>query len=201
MIEKTKAKNNRVDVQRKQKGDNLPDVSMDKLTVMRLAGEDLSQQQLDVFQDYYTRDLATPLKAVADKHGISLKQIRAWQRTQWWQLLFDEFIKNHSNDLYSQMAQKVPDMIQAMDAILKADHEYDKSASAIVNLIRLFADMGENPLIRKSKDGLINQRNTINLFQQHNEITIDDLKGCSAEEILEIFDRGTLQLPTDKTVN
>ena len=167
-----------------------------ELPVIRLAGTDLTQMQLEVFHDFHNRNLKEKysVNKIAEKHGVTAHQIHAWRKTEWWYILFNEYVKGHGQDLFAGLSNMVPEMLEAVHGLLQGDEAYERTGSAIVNLLRLYGDMGEAPLVRKNKDG--NITNNFNIWMaQQNEASIEEMKNLSAEKLLECFNNGTFELP------
>ena len=151
-----------------------------------IAGHRLKPNQWAAFETYW---LSGSVEQAARSGSVSPWTIWNWRRSPWWQELFERHVQHHQQDFHSRLARHSKDLADGVIGVASGKDTADKTASARVNAAKLFAEMGEKPLIKKRNLELTyigNQQNN------YGGINLGALKGMTQEELLEMNESGTI---------
>ena len=112
---------------------------------------------------------------------VSPNTVAGWRCHDWWKTLAGNFTAASQHALFKGLANRVPKMLAATEGILNGDKKYDKVGNAVVRLLQSFMEMGPKPLI--SRTGVTIDMSTTNQQFNLGEISSNDFKGLSAEDI------------------
>ena len=118
-------------------------------------------------------------------NGITVK---IWQCSAWWAELVQVFLKRGQETLFEGLTRRVPAILEAVDGILAGDESYQKFGNAIIQLQRMYSEMGPTPLISKGS-GMVVNNSVVNLTR----IDASVFKKLSPEELARLAKPDLLQ--------
>ena len=124
------------------------------------------------------------------RSGVHTSTIRQWRERPWWKKLVTDYLTSKQEEYHVKMASRVDDIVDGYFEVMTGVDKEDKTATARINGARLFAEIGDNPLIKKHL-WQINNNMQVNNFA----INYDKLSALSPEKVLEIARTG--QIPAE----
>ena len=131
-------------------------------------------------------------RLVVEGYTVTNSIVYHWKRQLWWGKLCDEFFGGAQNDFRTRIASKVEKIAEGLEGVATGDEKYHKSANAVVQLGRLFGEMGDHPLIQKRPmfSNTTNiQNNTLNLTSDQ---LADKLRGLNQQQLIDFNRTGRL---------
>lgn len=119
--------------------------------------------------------------------GVARDTIRRWRYSKWWQVLMQQYLREHQEKLVVRLSQKVDVIADGLISVSEGDEKFVKSANAVVQAVKVFAEIGEEPLINRRPNVQI-QNNTFNnqgIMNFEKVVALSRLPG-GREKILEI---------------
>lgn len=111
---------------------------------------------------------------------VTVNMVKVWKGSLWWNELGQAFLKNGQRLLSEGLSRRVPAMLEAVDGVLRGEVQYQKLGGPIVQLFRVFAEMGVEPLI--SRGGALNV--TDNSQVSLNLISSEKFKDMAPEDLM-----------------
>jgi hypothetical protein len=128
---------------------------------------------------------------VSKRVNVCRETVRKWRQQEWWKKLINDYLTSKQEEYHVKMSSRVDDIIDGyFEVVTGVNKDTDKTASARINGARLFAEIGDNPLIKKHM-WQINHNTQVNNFA----INYNRLSELSPEKILEIARTG--QIPAE----
>jgi len=162
---------------------------------VKVAGHTMHPVEYEAFGLYC---MGTKNKGIASALNIEPNTLAGWKRTSWWAALEDEYIVRKQKEFHVNLSKRTEDIEDAYFDIVTGVDKTDRTASARVNAIKMFAEMGKNPLIDKSTRTDIN---SINITADNVTVESADLSKLSAAEMLEMARTGVVPDKVVKEVN
>ena len=146
-----------------------------------VCGHRLEPEQMLAFETWClgkTRGVAAVAKAV----GVDVAIVKKWMHSVWWQELGDRYIQVRQGAFHRELARRSDEVAKAFfDVVNKKDSE-DRTANARINAVRLFAEMGKDPLVNRRPALQVVNNTVIN----KGTINIEKLRALPSERLLEI---------------
>lgn len=151
-----------------------------------VAGHKLSVEEWTAFEAYaHTGKLADAAEAA----GVPVSRLRRQRRTDWWKELEAEYIESRQQGYLLRIMNASDDFAEGLVRVAQGDESLDpRLANAMVGANKLFAEMGEKPVIdRKTK--FVNNNNTLN---NYGRIDVNRLGELSPQQQTDLILHGTV---------
>lgn len=142
-----------------------------------VCGHKLTVEEWSAFEAY---SLSGKLEDAANAVGIEVARLRRMRRTDWWRELEAEYIESRQQGYLMRIMNASNDFADGMIRVAKGgDKDLDpRVANAMVSANKLFAEMGQTPVIdRRTKVNVNN--NTLN---NYGRIDVNRLGELSPQE-------------------
>ncbi len=148
-----------------------------KETVL-LAGYKVTHVQWTAFEAFIETNCYTDACRIA---GICEKTLWTWRKQPWWDAAMDEFIRRNQDRFMARLAKNSVKIADGLINVAAGKDKEDKTANARVQAAKVYAEMGDKPLINRRHDVKI-QNTTINA----GVLNIDKVRELGRDKILEI---------------
>ena len=154
-----------------------------------LGGHQVTPQQWSTFKHYCSNpgDYIT----IAEDSGVSIQSLELWRKKDWWKILHSQYLRHAQEDFAAKLAEKKDVMAKAVIDIASGLDKNDRTATARVNAAKLFATVGENPIL-ETRNKIEKIHNTFNSAGDQKILMVNIAKNMTAEEIAEYQRTGRL---------
>ncbi len=126
---------------------------------LTLAGYEVSPRQFLAFEVYCRTGKYKPAWEAA---GVCKRTLLNWRRSPWWKAALQEYLREHQEKLAIYLSNRYEDIAEGFIGVVKGGPDAtDKTANAKIQATKVFAELGDNPLINRRPDVRI-QHNTFN---------------------------------------
>ena len=154
-------------------GDQMPD----------LGDHTLKPLELRVFEMFCDGKEVTE---IAEAVGLSERTIKYWKKKPWWTEMRRQFIDDRTQGLYQRIAARAEEIEAGYFRVINGTDKQDKTANAVIQGVKVFAEMGPDPLINRKPNVLITHNTQNNILNADP----DKFRAMSQSELFEFARTG-----------